>query len=453
MKEKDYLKFRNSFSKLIHEKKFLELKEEIMKLNVVDIAEIIEDMNDTDMIFSFRILPKEKAAQVFSFMGKSKQVSIAKSINEKELNELIDEMSFDDRIDLFEEAPANFVKKLILNAPAEERDLINKFLNYPEDSAGSIMTIEYLKLKSIMTVEESLNYIRKAGLDRETIYTCYVEDDHKKLIGFVSLKNLVLSKGNKLIEDIMNKNIISVNTLDDQEEVADKFIKYGLIAMPVVDGENRLCGIITFDDIMDIVEEEATEDFHRMAAINPSDDEYLDQSIFALSKNRIPWLLVLMISATLTSGIIDRYDNIIAHYIILSSFIPMLTDTGGNSGAQSSTVVIRALATGQIDLSDFLKVVVKEVGVGLICGSILAVVNFFRMVYIAKVEIKISILVSLTILSGVIISKLLGAILPMVAKKFNIDPAVMASALITTIVDSTVLIIYFVLASKFLNII
>lgn len=453
MDYQEYKEYEDYFRKLIEEKQLKELKSCITELNVVDIAEIIEDLDDKDMLLIFRMLPKEISAEVFSHMERYNQVRIVNSITEPELNSIVDELYFDDMIDLLEEVPANVVTKVLANAPVNERKLINEFLRYPEDSAGSIMTIEYVVFKPDMSVKDAMSHIKEIGMDKETIYTCYVENEYKMLIGFVSLRTLVISDEDKKISDIMIDDVVCVNTLDDREDVADKFKKYGFIALPVVDGEYRLCGIITFDDIMDVVEEEATEDFHRMAAINPSEHAYLDQSTWELAKNRIPWLLVLMISATLTSGIIENYNYIIAQFLILTAFIPMITDTGGNSGSQSSTVIIRALATGEINLSDAFKVVFKEISVALICGGILSFVNFMRMIFISKVEFGISLLVSLTMLVTVVLSKFLGAALPMLAKKINIDPAIMASAVITTIIDSVVLIIYFNLAVRLLPII
>jgi magnesium transporter len=417
---------------------------------VVDIAEIIEDMNDQNMLLVFRMLPKEISAEVFSFMEISNQLRIVNSITEPELQLLLEKMNFDDRIDIIEEMPANVVTKVLAKAPPSERKLINDFLRYPEDSAGSIMTIEYLSLKPEMTVKDAMKYIKDTGMHKETIYTCYVENEYKMLIGFVSLRTLVVSDPDQKIKDIMQEDVVSVTTTDDQEEVADKFVKYGYIALPVVDNEYRLCGIITFDDVLDVVTEEATEDFHRMAAVSPSEDEYLNQSAWQLAKNRIPWLLVLMISATLTSGIINNYNYIISQYIILTSFIPMITDTGGNSGSQSSTIIIRALATDEIGLSNAFSVIFKEFRVGIICGITLSVVNFFRLILFSKVPLTIAFLVSLTLLTTVILAKVMGALLPMGAKKLNLDPAIMASALITTIIDSVVLIIYFGLAHALL---
>lgn len=452
MEYQEYKEYREYFSKLIKEKNLKEIKAEVKEINVVDIAEIIEDMEDKEMLLVFRMLPKEKSAEVFSYMERFDQVRLINSITDIEIESIVDDLDFDDMIDALEEMPANVVTKVLASTPANERKLINEFLRYPEDSAGSIMTIEYVRLKPDMTVKEALAHIKEIGMDKETIYTCYVENEFKMLIGFVSLRTLVVSAANKKIREIMIEDVISVNTLDDQEEVAEKFIRYGYIALPVVDGEHRLCGIITFDDIMDIVEDEATEDFHKMAAIAPSDDEYLVQTPWEIAKHRIPWLLVLMISATITGGIINRYNYIIAEYLILSTFIPMMTDTGGNSGSQSSTTVIRAMATGEITLSDCWKVMWKEVRVGIIAGAILSIVNFIRIILITDVELKIAALVSITMFTTVVLSKFLGAALPLLAKKLNIDPAIMASAVITTIIDTVVLILYFSLATLFLPI-
>lgn len=452
MEYQDYREYRSYFETLIAQKNLKELKSVIGELNVVDIAEIIEDMGDKEMLLVFRMLPKEMSAEVFSYMERFDQMRLVNSITDIELTSIIDELDFDDMIDVLEEMPANVVTKVLANTPSNERKLINEFLRYPESSAGSIMTIEYVDLRPDMTVREALDHIKKIGMDKETIYTCYVENEYKMLIGFVSLRTLVVSDVNKIIREIMVEDVVSVNTLDDQEEVAEKFIRYGYIALPVVDGEHRLCGIITFDDIMNVVESEATEDFHKMAAIAPSDDEYLDQTPWDIAKHRLPWLLVLMISATLTGGIIDRYNYIIAQYLILSTFIPMMTDTGGNSGSQSSTTVIRALATGEIGLSDWWKVIGKEISVGVIAGVILSFVNFLRIYFFTQADFKIAFLVSITMVVTVILSKLLGAVLPLFAKKINIDPAIMASAVITTIIDTVVLVIYFNLAKLFLPI-
>ena len=452
MDYQEYVEMREYFVKLIEEKNLKELKQVVSEMNVVDVAEVIEDLEDKQMLLVFRMLPKDMGSDVFSYMEMYNKKRIINSITDEELHSILDELYFDDMVDVIEEMPANVVTKVLKNAPADRRKLINDFLRYPEDSAGSIMTIEYVSLKPEMTVKEALDYIKKVGIDKETIYTCYVENEYKMLIGFVSLRTIVTSDESQLIKNIMEEDVIFVSTQDDQEEVADIFTRYGYLALPVVDQEHRLCGIITFDDILDIVEAEATEDFHKMAAVAPSDDEYLDQSAWQLAKNRIPWLLILMISATATTAIIGRFDALIAQYVVLSSFIPMITDTGGNAGSQASTVVIRAMATGEIGFGDGLKVIWKEIRVGMIAGATLALANFFRIWLFTSNGPLLAGMVSVTILFTVLFSKLLGALLPILAKKVNLDPAIMASALITTIIDSLALMVYFLMAEAFLGI-
>ena len=452
MDYQEYVELREYFLKLIEEKNLKELKQVVSEMNVVDIAEVIEDLEDKQMLLVFRMLPKDMGSDVFSYMEMYNKKRIINSITDEELHSILDELYFDDMVDVIEEMPANVVTKVLKKAPADRRKLINDFLRYPEDSAGSIMTIEYVSLKPEMTVKEALDYIKKVGIDKETIYTCYVENEYKMLIGFVSLRTIVTSDETQIIKNIMEEDVIFVTTQDDQEEVADIFTRYGYLALPVVDQEHRLCGIITFDDILDIVEAEATEDFHKMAAVAPSDDEYLDQSAWQLAKNRIPWLLILMISATATTAIIGRFDALIAQYVVLSSFIPMITDTGGNAGSQASTVVIRAMATGEIGIGDGLKVIWKEIRVGMIAGATLALANFFRIWLFTSNGPLLAAMVSVTILFTVLFSKLLGAMLPILAKKVNLDPAIMASALITTIIDSLALMVYFLMAEAFLGI-
>ncbi len=451
MNYNEYIEHRKYFEELIGNKRLKELKDSTEEFNVVDLAEIIEDLDDKNMLIVFRMLPKEKGAEVFSYMETYDQLRIVNSITDSELHDILDELYFDDMIDLLEEMPANVVTKVLSKSTDEERKVINEFLRYKENSAGSIMTIEYIRLKPDMTAKQALEYIKDHAVDSEIIYTCYVENEYKMLIGFVSLREIVVADESALIRDIMEEDVKFVTTTDDQEVVAELFMRYGYLALPVVDAEHRLCGIVTFDDIMEVVKSEATEDFHKMAAINPSDEEYLDQTAWQLAKNRIPWLLVLMLSATLTSGIINNYNGIIMQYIILSSFIPMLTDTGGNSGSQSSTIVIRALATGEVTLKDASAVIFKEFKVSLMCGIVLAATNFARLMILTDTGFVISLLVSFTLLLTVIMSKLLGAILPMAAKRVNIDPAIMASAVITTIIDSAVLVIYFHLATLILG--
>lgn len=364
----------------------------------------------------------------------------------------MNEMYFDDMIDFIEEMPAHVVKKILKNTREEERALINQFLNYPENSAGSLMTIEYVDLRKDMTVGEAIKHIKETGIEKETIYTCYVIDSCRKLEGIISLRKLVICDENRKIEDIMNTDVIYVHTHDDQEVVASLFKKYDLIAIPVLDKEERLVGIITIDDIVDVIEQENTEDFQRMAGMEPSDIEYLDASVFTLAKNRIAWLLILMISATFTGRIIQRYEEVLQSVAILAAFIPMLMDTGGNAGSQSSTLVIRGLALEEIKTKDFFKVVFKELKVSFIVGVVLSLINFLRIYYIEKINFKVSLTVTITLFITIMLAKIVGGVLPIIARKLKLDPAIMASPLITTIVDAVALIVYFTCATMILGI-
>lgn len=440
------------FVQLLNNKEYIQLRKELLQLNAIDIAEVLEEIDITVALMLFRMLPKDIAVDVFSYFPRDKQKEIINSITDKELQYIIDELNFDDMIDLLEEMPANVVKKILLKSNYDERKLINQFLNYPPDSAGSLMTIEYVDLKKEMTVKESLDHIKEIGLTKETVYTCYVTDSNRKLEGLVSLRNLVVSEGDKKIKDIMNEDVIFVNTHDDQEVVADVFKRYGFLALPVVDKENRLTGIITVDDIMEVIDQENTEDFQKMAAMAPSEEKYLETNIFILAKHRIVWLLVLMISATFTGNIIRRYENVLQSTVLLASFIPMLMDTGGNAGSQSSTLVIRGLALGEIKLKDVGKIIWKEFGISIIVGLVLGFTNFLRIYYLEKVNFYIALTVSITLVVTVIISKIIGGILPILAKKMKIDPAIMAGPLITTIVDALSLFVYFYIASSILSI-
>jgi magnesium transporter len=352
-------------------------------------------------------------------------------------------MSVDDAVDFLGEMPANLITKILKNTSDDKRKVINEYLNYPEDSAGSIMTIEFVEFHVNSTVAAAMDQLRKNGVDKETIYSCYVVDKRRVLVGMVSLRTLILSSDDTLVSDIMEDDVISVQTLDDQEEVANIFKKYNLIALPVVDKEKRLVGIITVDDIVDVMEEETTEDIEKMSALLPSDDEYLKTSVGHLAKNRIIWLLVLMISGTFSSAIISGYQSVLESSVLLASFIPILMDTGGNAGSQASTLIIRGMAVGEIGLNDILKVIWKELRVGIICGVILSAVNFVRLMIISDAPVFVNLTVSLSICVIVILSKTIGCVLPMVAKKLKLDPAIMAGPLITTVVDSVSLIIFF----------
>ncbi len=436
---------------LIDEKKYAEIKRELSDMNEVDVAEILDPLDEHMTLLIFRMLPKDLAVEVFAHFSKEQQLGIINSITDKELEYIINELFFDDMIDLIEEMPANIVKKILRSAREEERKLINQFLKYPADSAGSIMTIEYVELKKGMTVKESLCHIKETGLNKETVYTCYVTDRKRALEGFVSLRTLVTSEEDMIIEDIMNGDVIHVNTHDDQESVANVFRKYGFLALPVVDNENRLTGIITVDDIMDIMEQEATEDFQIMAAMSPSEEAYLETGIFTLARHRLPWLLVLMISATFTGRIMGKFENVLASIVILSTFIPMLMDTGGNAGSQSSTLIIRGLATGEITTKDWVRVLWRELAISFIVGIILAATNFARLMLLEKVDLVIAFTVSITLVVTVVSSKVVGGTLPLIAKKMKLDPAIMAGPLITTIVDALSLIVYFGIATALLG--
>lgn len=432
---------------LLQEKKYVTLKNELEELNPVDIAELLGYLDVYTRLLIFRMLAKDLAVEVFAHFTPEEQRDIIGLVTDKELKLIVEELFFDDMVDLIEEMPANIVKKILRHANKEERDLINQFLKYPPDSAGSIMTIEYVDLKKESTVKDALNHIKRAGLDKETVYTCYVTDNNRKLEGIVSLRKLVISDEDETIEDIMDEDVIYVHTHDDQEMVAAIFKRYGFLALPVVDKENRLTGIITVDDIMDVIDQEATEDFQKMAAMAPSEEKYLDTSIFDLAKHRVGWLLILMISATFTGNIIRKFEDVLSSVVILTSFIPMLMDTGGNSGSQSSTLVIRGLALGEIELKDVLKVMWKEFRISVMVGLSLSVINFFRIYLLDKVGWAVALTVSSTLFITVMIAKVLGATLPMIAKKLKIDPAIMAGPLITTIVDAISLMVYFSIAS------
>jgi magnesium transporter len=435
---------------LIEQKKYIDLKKELPEMNEVDISEIIEELDHATSLLVFRILPKDIAVEVFAHFSAEKQAEIINSVSDKELKFILDELFFDDMIDLIEEMPANIVNKILSNSSHEERVLINQFLKYPAHSAGSLMTIEYVELKKRMTVKEALDHIKETGLSKETIYTCYVTDNNKKLKGIVSLRNLVVADTDRLIEDIFHEDIIYVETHDDQETVANTFRKYGFMALPVVDKEHRLTGIITFDDIMTVMEDEATEDLQRMAAMVPSEASYLNSGVFELAKMRLPWLLILMLGASITGSIITKFENLLSTYVVLTIFIPMLMDTGGNSGNQSSTLIIRGLATEDVSLNDAGKVLWKEFRISLVVGIILATVNFAKNMVIDRVGLTVSLTVSVTVALIVILAKMVGGILPLLAKKLKLDPAIMAGPLITTLVDGLGLMVYFGIASVLL---
>jgi magnesium transporter len=419
-------------------------------MNVVDIAEFLETIDPKEMLILFRLLPKDKSVEVFAYISQEEKQYLINQITEREVGEIIKDLYLDDTVDFIEELPATVVKRVLKNTPKEKRTLINQYLNYPDETAGSLMTIEYVDLKKKMTVKEAIEHIKETGIDKETIDTCYVTDKERKLEGVTTIRKLILSEEDKRIEDIMDKNLIKIQTLDDQEYVADQFKKYDFFTMPVVDKEERLVGIITIDDIVDVIELEDTEDFHKMASMAPLVEPYLKTRARDLAKNRIIWLLVLMISATFTGAIIRRYENVLETVVILTAFIPMLMDTGGNAGSQSATLVIRSMALGEVEIKDAIKVFIKEFQVSIMVGIILSFINFLRIYYISGASFNISIVVAFTLLFTIVLAKLLGAMLPIFAKVVKLDPAIMAGPLITTIVDATSLIVYFQIAGALL---
>ena len=416
---------------------------ELLEMNVVDIATLLEDVDRDDLVILFRILPKDTAAEVFSYLTKVDRAHIIESLTDREISGIIDKLFMDDTVDFIEEMPANIVKKVLKNTDYDTRKMINSLLSYPDDSAGSIMTTEFVDIKKEMTVMDAIAHIRKTGVDKETIDTLYVIDSNRKLEGIVPIRKILLSDENLLIEDIMDTNFVYIYTLDDQEDVASMFKKYDYFSMPVTDSENRLVGIITIDDILDIIEEENEEDFAKMNALAPSDEEYLDSSVYSLAKQRIMWLLILMISATFTGIIIRQYESVLSSVVILASFIPMLMDTGGNSGSQSSTLIIRGLALGELEITDYPRILWKEFRVSIVVGLVLAFINFLRIYLLERVDFIVSLTVCISLFATVVLAKVVGGMLPLIAKKFKLDPAIMAAPLVTTIVDTFALMVYF----------
>ncbi|PKM55316.1 MAG: magnesium transporter [Firmicutes bacterium HGW-Firmicutes-3] len=436
----------NELIELVNEKAYKQIRARLMDLQEADIAELIEELEDRDALIVYRLLPKEIAADVFAFLDIETQSEISMLISEKELAYIINELNFDDKIDLLEEMPANVVKMILRDASDKERKLINQFLNYKEASAGSLMTIEFVDLRADMTVENAMSRIRRIGITKETIYTCFVTDSTRRLEGIVTLKELVLSPQEHLVGEIMETEVISVTTTDDQEVIANIFKKYDFLSLPVVDHENRLVGIITIDDVVDVIEEETTEDFQKMAAIEPSDMEYMSMTSFDLAKRRLMWLVILMFSATITEYISNKNTYLTAQFAILFGVIPMLMSTGGNAGAQSSTLVIRGITLGEIDLKDFLAVIWKEIKVGLFIGGTLGGLNFTRILLLRQ-DLKLASIVGLTLIGTSVTATTVGGMLPILAKKLKLDPATMANPLITTITDALTLIIFFAISA------
>ena len=435
---------------LIKNKKLSVLKKKLEEMNSIDISQIMEEIEYEYMLIIFRLLSKDAAASVFSELSHDTQEDLIQSLNDKELKEVMNELYTDDAVDFISELPANLVNRILKSIPISERKIINEFLSYPEESAGSIMTNEFIDLKGDSTVKEAFEKIRKEGTDSETIYTCYVLDNTRKLIGLISVRELLLAKPEEKIKDIMRTNIKKGNTLEDREQIARRIQKYDFLALPIVDNEDRLVGIVTFDDAMQVLQEENTEDFSKMAAVKPLEDKYFETSVFIHAKNRIVWLIFLMVSAILTGTVISHYEAAFATLPLLVSFIPMLMDTGGNCGAQASTLIIRGLATEEIKLKDWFRALFKEIRVAVIVGIALAIIVTIGITIIHK-NLSLGIVVGISLIVTVILSKSLGCLLPMLAKKLKLDPAIMASPLITTIVDTCSVLIYFTIATAILG--
>ncbi len=436
----------NLIKDYIEVKDYSAIKKELEDMQPADIAELLEELDTKNSLLVFRMLHKDAAVEVFAHLSVKQQTNFSLMIKENELKEILEELYFDDKIDYLEEMPSSVVKKILQYSPETERKLINQFLNYPDNSAGSLMTIELVDLKKELSIDQALLHIRRTAVDKETIYTCYVTDSNRKLEGIVSLKDLVTSDGNKTVADIMETDPISVKTIDDQEEVANLFKKYDLLSIPVVDQEDRLVGIITIDDIVDVIEEEASEDIQIMHGLAPSEEEYLKADLFTLAKQRIFWLLFLMLSATITGSIIESFQGSLEKAVGLAVFIPMLMGTGGNAGTQSSTLVIRGIALGEVAINDVLKVVWRELRISLMVGTSLALVNFIRVYFLGGNPLLVSLVVSVTLIITIMLAKVIGGVLPLFAKAINLDPAIMASPLISTMVDALTLLSYFKIA-------
>ena len=440
---------------LIGGKQFVKLKSELQEMNPADIAFLVEELNsdgeigEKELILMYRILPKELAAEAFTYMDSDTQITLINAFSDRELRYVLDELYIDDTVDIIEEMPANVVSRILRNTDSDTRKQINQLLNYPKDSAGSVMTTEFVYLKKELTVSEAFEQIRKIGLVKETVYTCYVTEN-RRLLGIVTVLDMLVADSDTAVEDIMETNVISVNTHDDREYVARTMSKYDFAAIPVVDNENRIVGIVTLDDAMDVLQEENTEDFAKMAAVVPAEDSYFKTSVWSHAKSRIPWLLILMLSATLTGMISASFEPQIAVIPMLVSFMPMVMGTGGNCGSQSSTLIIRGMAIDEIRLRDFFKVVFKEFRIALICAAVLSVVNSLRVLITYK-DPALALVIGLSLIGTVVIAKLVGAMLPMGAKALRLDSAIMANPLITTVVDSCSLLIYFTVATNILS--
>lgn len=435
---------------LLAERKYSMLRQMLDNLNAADIALLFDEIDKKEIPLLYRLLPKEEAAETFTYMSRDMQKTLINTLTDRELRAVMDDIYLDDTVDIIEEMPANVVARILRNTDEETRKMINQVLKYPKDSAGSLMTIEYVNIKKDMTVGEAINRIRKTAVDKETIYTCYVTE-HRKLIGMVSVKDLLMAQDSMQIEDIMETNVIYTDTHEDKEEVVKIFNKYDFLAIPVVDREQRLVGIVTFDDAMDVMQEENTEDITKMAAMTPTEDSYFNTSVFSHARSRIGWLLVLMLSATVSGSIINHYQESFKLYPLLVSFIPMLTGTGGNCGSQSSTLMIRGLSLDEIKFKDLPRVVFKEFRVAILVSIVLAIVNGLR-IFIQYGDFKMSVIIALSLVAVVVISKFIGCTLPLVAEHIHLDPALMAAPLISTIVDICSTLLYFKIATVVLQI-
>ncbi|MDO5026725.1 MAG: magnesium transporter [Tissierellia bacterium] len=435
--------FKDELMDLLRQKNLRKLKDELITFNEADIALFIEDLTDLEAVAVFRILPKNIAAETFAYFSREVQNNIIGSMTNTEITEIVDDLYIDDVVDMLEELPANVVKKIMKNVPTERRGIINQYLQYPDDSAGSIMTAEFIDIKMKNTVGSAIKIIRQRALDTESVYTVYITDTWRRLVGFVSVRTLLVNKNDTKLEDLIEEDVIYVTTTDDQEYVARQFAKYGFLSLPVVDREKRLVGMVTIDDAVDVLDEEATEDFEKMAAMTPSEKPYIKSSIWELSKNRLTWLVFLMLSGTISGMIMLKFEDALGSLMGVAAFIPMLMGAGGNAGSQASTMIIRGLSIGEIESKDYLKVFLKEFGVSFLVGIALAIVNFIRIILLKPGQTMLALTVSLSLVITIMIAKSVGGLLPLLAKKLSLDPALMAAPLITTIVDALSLIVYF----------
>ena len=453
MSDTAILTLRTMLANLDDAKKYQSLRDVMSTLPAPDLAAVFEDLPPEKLPVLFRLCPKDLAAEIFAELTPETQQNLIDGLTDKELKAVVDDLFVDDATDLVEEMPANVVKRILGQADPATRRMINELLKYPEDSAGGVMTTELMELRPDMTVAQAMEAIRRNGFDKETINNCYVTDDSRRLIGVVSLRALVLAKNTEEpIKDLMDSNVVSVSTTTDQEDVSNLFEKYGFLAIPVVDAENRLVGIVTIDDAISILQDEASEDIAKMNAMGPSDKPYFKQSMWELYKNRAPWLLFLMISSTFSSMVIRGYEDALAAVTVLTAYIPMLTDAGGNAGSQSTSTIIRGMAVGDIEPHDLPKILWREFRIAILCGGTLALCNFAKLIFLDGIAPPVAAVVCLTLICTVILSQLIGGLLPVVAEKLNFDPAVMASPLITTIVDTTTLLVYFNIARVLLRI-